>query len=593
MNSTIESIFQRYRAGVQTLLVTGRSPLDVDLDQEGNVRPLEFLLAQYAAREFKMGTLHFDLARGPRWDLNHFPDPKQADAFRNSLKQVGIQYTDTQAGYERPPHERAFSLLRQVHRALKLDWVPPHLLLFQFSEDLLGDEPGLSRDVVLQVAEVITVLNGDYSLRRHPILVVLSSEFPEALPQRTLRNLPILHLPNPDRAAKKIFIQALKKSALRQSAAYAPGLDEDGAANLAANTPNAGLERIFLEAAKLNQPITENQLLEQKRQDILRLSGGTLVVLDSGRVRGVTLRGRMVSKPLSLLQAWGARLKTGSLKVPRNILLCGPPSSAKTDLALLVADSARVNAVQLVSPKGSLVGETERQARLQSRCLLELAPVIGFVDELTEVFPTSRSEVNLDAGASNAVIAELLTVLSDKSRAGKAVFLGATNLPWKIGAALGSRFLVLPVLSAVPEDYPAILASIARTIESSLADDLENNTTIRQAAQLFFEKGCSPRLVRESLVVTAAITDLPLSPDLILESATTAAETTQRDRASAEFADLFAIKLASDRRFFPWADDPQNFPYPAYLKGILRKDGAADQNKLDARLAELRPHVDL
>lgn len=593
MNRVTTLIFERYRAGMQTLLVTGRCMSDLDLDANGSVRPLEFLLAAHAAAEFKMGTLHFDLARGPRWDLSHFPDQKQADAFRTSLSQAGIQYADAPGGYERPPHERACSLLRQINCALGRESLPPHFILFQFIEDVVGDTPGLPQETVLQAVEFISILSTNYSARRHSIFLVFSSQFPEAIPPRILRDLPSLHIPNPDRAAKKVFIQALKKSRLRQDAVYGAGLDEDAAANLTANTPNTGLERVFLEAAKLGQPITENQLLEQKRQDILRLSQGTLCLLDSARIRGVSLRGRMVSKPLSLFQSWGTRLKISSPKVPRNILLCGPPSSAKTDLAHIAAESARVNAVQLVSPKGSLVGETERQARLQSRCLLELAPVIGFVDEITEAFPTSRSEVNLDAGASAAIVAELLNVLSDKSRAGRAVFLGATNLPWKIGTALASRFLVVPALSAIQEDYPAILVSIATGIESSFGDALEENPTIREAAQMFFEKGCSPRLIRESLVVTAAITDQPLSPDLILESAKTAAEGTQRDRASSEFADLYAIKLASDRRFFPWAEDPERFPYPTYLKGIVRRDGGVDQEKIDIRLAELRPHVDL
>jgi hypothetical protein len=593
MNPTIETLFDRYRAGLQTLLVTGRAPLDLDPDDDGNVRPLEFLLAQHAAREFKMGTLIHNIALGPRWELGHFLDKKQADDFRNALHQAGIQYTDNENGYERPPHERVYNLLRQVYQAIKRDRVPPHLLLFEFLEDILGDEPGLPRDVVLQVAELIAVLSHDYSLRRHQILLLFFSEFPESLPDRIVRNLPTVHLPNPDRAAKKVFIQALKRSALRQNATYGPALDDETAANLTANTPNSGLERLFLESDKSGKPIRESQLLAQKWQDILRLSQGTLSLLDTTRIRDICLRGRMVSKPLSLLRSWGARLKAGSPKVPRNILLCGAPSTAKTDLALIFGDTAGVNTLQLLSPKGSLVGQTERLCRLQSRCLLELAPALGFVDELTEAFPTSRSESNLDAGASAAVIAELLTTLSDKSRAGRSIFLATTNIPFKIGAALLSRFVVLPVLSATLEDFPGILTAIARTIEFSLAAELEGDATIREAAQVFFEKGCSPRLMRESLVITSAMSEAILSPDLILESAKMAAETTQRDRASAEFADLFAIKLASDRRFLPWADNSRAFPYPHYLRGLIHDDGGVDQDKLDVRLQELRPLVDL
>lgn len=262
-------------------------------------------------------------------------------------------------------------------------------------------------------------------------------------------------------------------------------------------------------------------------------------------------------------------------------------------MALSFGQEAGLNTFEIHSPKGCLVGETERRAALQWRLLKDFAPNIGVIDEITEAFPVSRSDTNLDSGASSAVVAQLLTALSDVSRAGKSVLIATTNIPQRMGTALQSRFTVVPVLSPVREDYLGILVSLGQAIDPEAKLRLED-ADLRSAAELFYEKRCMPRVIRGMLVSSLSLNDEPLRPGLILESARNAFETTSRDRASIEFADLFSIKLTSDWRYLPWANEPEAFPYPDYLKDIVRpKTGAIDFDALNARLAALKPHVDL
>ena len=63
----IAPILDSYRAGHQTLLVSGRSLFDLHINDRGELRPLRHTLIRRAREEFGMGVLLFNLALGPRW----------------------------------------------------------------------------------------------------------------------------------------------------------------------------------------------------------------------------------------------------------------------------------------------------------------------------------------------------------------------------------------------------------------------------------------------------------------------------------------------------------------------------------------------
>src|SRR5258707_853355 len=63
--SAIDPILEAYRAGQQTLLISGRSHFDLHLNEHGQLRPLRNTLMRRAREEFGMATLLFNLALGP------------------------------------------------------------------------------------------------------------------------------------------------------------------------------------------------------------------------------------------------------------------------------------------------------------------------------------------------------------------------------------------------------------------------------------------------------------------------------------------------------------------------------------------------
>ncbi len=594
--TAIAPILDSIRAGHQTLLVSGRSLYDLHVNEKNEIRPLRNSLMRRAKEEFQMATLNFNLALGARWNWEVFDESEQKD-FQSKLEAANIPLSHgirVGADHARSPYERAYLLLGSIQRSLEDGKdVPPILAHLEFGEDLAPiTESGAAREWGVQIGELIQLVANDYHRRKHRFVVMLTGT-PERMDQRVVSCLRHIALCQPDREEKAEFISALHRLNERTQVAYESGLDDQSVANITARTPNHSLEEAFLESSQTGHPITLAQLIERKRTDVVTLSEGTLSLLDTERVRNIRLVGRTIERPLELLQLWANGLKVGDPNTPMNVILAGAPSSAKTDLALLTAAMSQTPAYSVLSPKGSLVGQTEQRVRLLFRTFKALSPAFGVIDEITEAFPTERSSMNLDSGASASVTAEMLSALSDSSRAGRTLLIATTNCPWKVGAAMASRFLFVPVLSAVEDDYPSILCSVAEGLLPQMDWDAEDQT-IKEAAGIFHRKGASPRVMRTLIASKIATTRTTNGGELVKRAAQACAMQDPRDRASAEYADLFAIRVCSDLEMFPWHGRITDFPLPNYLRGIVSEtDGSIDQECLNQRIQELKPLVNV
>jgi hypothetical protein len=247
----------------------------------------------------------------------------------------------------------------------------------------------------------------------------------------------------------------------------------------------------------------------------------------------------------------------------------------------------------MASPKGSFVGETERRSKLQWRVFKELSPTVGVVDEVTEQWGLRRNHMNLDSGATDAMQGAMLEALSDSSRAGKNLIVATTNCPWRLGAAQETRWTIVPVLAAVPEDFPAILCALLQMLNRDWLFDPTDHV-IREAAQILAEKGTPPRNIRAALSVEASLREGPMTLERIRHAAVQAQPLSQKSRLSAEFADLAAISQCSTAEFLPWSQNPASFPFPPHLKTLVdTTTGQINRAALDARMSELSERVDV
>jgi hypothetical protein len=580
MSETIHpasSILDAFRAGQQTLIVSGRPLSDLHAEnQSGSIRTLRAILLEEARESLGMATIDFNLAMGASLDWSGWSAEARSEFEARLGKencrrlQAGLAAANDRT---RTPFDRAYLLLASLLASLsESEPLPPILFLISFAEDLVPCvEPGARPEPLVQISQTLRMLADDYRLRLHPVLFTLIG-VPDELEGRICRSYHHLHLPQPGRDEKLRFMRALERDSRYRGATLDGNLEPDGVANLTARTPNLGLERVYRASVLTGQPITADGLANNKRDEVIRMSAGTLAVLDTERVANRRLVGRTTRKAFNILQTWASGLRRGDPRTPTNIILAGGPSTAKTDLCLKVAQESGTPAYSILSPKGSLVGESERRARILFRTFKDLAPAFGMIDEISEAFPMQRSAHNLDGGASQAVTAEMLNALSDGSRAGKTLILATTNCPWRVGAAMASRMFYLPVLMAVREDYPEILTAVAEDFFGESPLDPSADWLIKAAHQ-FYDKGASPRVMRTLISGKIAMIGTGSEESVISRAAATCAHQDPRDRMSAEYADLFAIRACSDLELLPWHGD-SDYPFPIYLKDLVDPIGS-------------------
>lgn len=591
--AVVNTIFTPYDEGYSCFGLTGRSLLDFEAF-DGRISPIIELVRRHAWERYGMLMARFSLATGLHLDTVDL-SVSDRDAIKNLFRRYNIE-EGTVSACSRDVEENFVRLVRSItNLAARPDEMPliknssqplRFLFLFEFGEHLLPAlQSGTQSPIQLVSSELSHFLANSVSLRRSSHYCVFSSREEGLLdPLVQMRSI---RLKQPKRMEKMAFVETCETR--YPNAHTEEGLDSEVIANLTSNTPNRGLEALYRASDRTGQPISKAQLIEQKESDIVVLSESTLTLLDTERVNGVDLKGVNIEKAKRMLRQFAEGLRREDPSIPQNILLVGPPGTGKTDLALLTAKIAGVPCLEIQSPKNSFVGESERRAKLQQRIISEFYPNIAFADEITEAFPLQRSENNLDSGASASVTAAFLTGLSDKSRSGRSLFVGSTNCPYRIGDAILNRFMCIPILAPPITDYPEILLSIALSIQPDL-NVSPDSPELNKAAQIFFNKGLNPRVIRLALTNAVQLLGGSLYLQHIVFAAEDALPADVRTRNSMMYADWWAIKVCSSRSLLPWVNIP-GYVFPDHIRLILDENGEINRDLLEHKINELKPFI--
>lgn len=588
MNPT-EEIFRAYEEGYSAILLTGRSLYELTVE-ERKIRPL-IQVIKNQARKRGLSTITYSRANGIEYEAPELTE-KDRRLLESALKAHRLLEIEQNENEIARVMRGLSSLCRTPTEGLRWSDGKPmkFLVLIEFAEHNVpgGLQNGTQLDHQLLAIEYAYLVSQSLALRSSGNLMVFHSNRGGMLIDNQVAGaLRQIHLRQPDVIEKQQFLAAA--TSLYTSARFEDGLAPEVITHLTTNTPNRSLEELLRKSHRTDSVITAKALAEQKARDIEALSEHTLRVLDTSPIENVRLVGRNIEAPKRIMDRLADGLKRGNPHMPGNILLAGSPSTGKTNLARYVASRAEVIALEILSPKSSWVGETERRVRLQQDILLkELIPNIAFCDEINSVIPMERTGAAGDSGASQAVFAAFLTALSDDTKRGKSLLIGTTNDPTKMSDAMRSRFTVIPVLSPLKEDYAKILIAIAGRSGVTLDS---TDPKIREAADIFFQKGANPRKIQEALDNAILLKD-ELSPETALFAAHD--KCVFEDRLSTVFADLVAIKAASLKSFLPWGDNPSSYPYPEHLSGIVdAASGEIAERELNRRIAELQPYANV
>ncbi|WFD26584.1 AAA+-type ATPase [Malassezia nana] len=124
------------------------------------------------------------------------------------------------------------------------------------------------------------------------------------------------------------------------------------------------------------------------------------------------------------------------IDAPRGVLLYGPPGCSKTLTAQALARESGLNFLTVRGPEllSKYVGESERAIREVFRRARAAAPSIVFFDEIDAISGVRSMEAS--HGASDRIVASLLTEMDGIDTVGHVVVVAATNRPDCIDPAL-------------------------------------------------------------------------------------------------------------------------------------------------------------
>lgn len=219
------------------------------------------------------------------------------------------------------------------------------------------------------------------------------------------------------------------------------------------------------------------------------------------------------------------------------VLLFGPPGTGKTLLTRTLAAELGIP-VFSISPSAVLskwLGDSEKQLAVLFKAARQHPASLIFVDEIDALAP-SRDTAGEGNGAMQRLLAQLLTELDGfAGQPGQLLFLGATNRPWDVDAALlrPGRFdalayvglpdadtrisLLREQLARVPLAAGLDLAVVAETLDGYSAAEV---VAVAKAAarQAFFdavEKGRDRPVNADDLAAAAAGVHRAASPAML------------------------------------------------------------------------------
>lgn len=583
-NPTLTPLLKPFLSGKNIYYLEG-GLLDLRLNGDGKIQKLETMLSSQLRNELDAVLLRFSLATGMDFNSKLLSD---TETQRVNQFIARFQLGET---FETPSIQFTH-IVRQLFDIIKSDDRPYFdngdtmqlAFLFQYADHLLPPvQPQFREDHQSMAIQLIEQLDQSFDLRRSSTYIILNGE--GALDRSLSEGLKTVSIPYPDEEKKKSFLGALKSH--YSKAATEEGLTDDQIIYLSKNTSNRSLEELFRASHYSGEALTASNLSGEREKYVLKRSEGTLRPVNTERVVN-DLYGINIEWPQKLLNTVVRGIRKRDSRTPSNVLLVGPKSSGKSDLALQVALESGIPSYHLNSPRNKFVGETERLTQKMFDLLsYKFDPSIGIIDELELQFPMDRNKEYLDSGTSASVTGLLQEVLADRSRNGKSVLIGTSNRP-TMGASMFERFdLVIPVLMPLKGDYPEIICGLAKTIEQCWTTS-PNHPKIKEAARIFYSKHGSPRNILSAFKRAVTCFSGPFNENTVLETAKIMRP--QANYKTAIYCDLLAIKLSGNETL-PWFREG-DYPFPDHIRKVM-SGGEIDDEKLNAQISTLEPHANV
>lgn len=352
----------------------------------------------------------------------------------------------------------AFLLIEKALTAVNEDGQPRCALIIEYAETIVP-----AQDFAMMPPEnqniLVTLLRWsrepEFSQIGPPVFLLTgsSSDLHMSLRDASSR-IECVEVELPDENTRKAILSQLKES-------LGVEIDVDAAAAMTAGLKNVHIEDIVLRAKLQDSPVAAD-LIKARKNEILRAEfSEVLELLDPDQ--GFESIGGLEHVKAFFFKNVINPIKNGNLRrVPLGILMPGPPGTGKTVLAKAVAKESGINCANhnLSKIMDKWIGSSERAMERLFACLRALAPCLVIVDEIDQMGISREGD---GTGVSNRLFKMLLEFMADTNNRGRIVFLGMTNRPDMIDAALkrpGRFDRKIPILPPDTDERQEVLRVI-------------------------------------------------------------------------------------------------------------------------------------
>jgi transitional endoplasmic reticulum ATPase len=444
-------------------------------------------------------------------------------------------------------------------------------------------------------AEILHTLALDDGIASGPsrLVLVTFSGMPDDLIVRSRGyRLVEIDLPSQDeRQAFIDFLEELSEAGCEQFGQLEEGLSREELARLTAGMPLSGIERAHRSAGHFKTPISREHIRLAKAHDIRNLARDLLEVSEPQEgFEGVAGLSSVKEYFTDLIP----HIKAGGSGVPQAFLLQGVPGCGKSHLVRALSKELRWPLLELRNVRSPFVGQSEMNLEHVIRIVEQLQPAILFFDEIDQSIGQRGTGISGDSGTSERMLARIFTWLGSLHARGKLLFVGATNRPDILDAALLDRFGVsIPFLKPGGEELreliPLLLKRFDRELEGIDEDEVVRIVgatlpTGRSIQELLIDAGLHAD--REEGAMGAS-----MRKEHVIKAFRN--QIAREDETEMEFIALVSLSLCSLQSLLPWNDcnglrQGAEIPKNLLKRGVVGSDGRLDRGCLSEVIYEVK-----